>query len=312
MFIPVAAILPALSILAAAQPDPRTEVPPRAPSAPAPQSPAANPDPDADAAPDAASPATSTDPAAPAKPPARDVAVPFPHPVITEVLYAVPTGDAGDANGDGKRHVSGDEFVELHNPHDQPIQLRGYKLTDSNAPDKGQLRFVFPTLELAPGAMVVVFNGFQCSWFGPVGDEKAAALSTNERFGGAWVFTMKAASQYVAFSNSGDHILLTAPDGTPVHRVSWGETKDQAAFDKVEPLVDDRAMQAAKASVQRDSLSRVASFRVHTDLPFAHGGDKLFSPGVWAPLPEPKAKKQVEDAESQREERDVPEEVEKQ
>lgn len=224
-----------------------------------------------------------------------ECAVPFPHPIITEVLFAVPPGEAGDANGDGKRHVSGDEFVELHNPHAKAIQLRGYTLTDSNAPDKGQLKFVFPTLELPPGGMVVVFNGFQCSWFGPVGDEKAAASAGNERFGGAWVFTMKAASQYVAFSNTGDHVLLTAPDGTAVHRVSWGEAKDRGAFEKVAPLVDDQAMQAGKSSVQRDGLPRVASFRAHLDLPFAYGGDKAFSPGVWAALPEPKARKRVEE-----------------
>ena len=222
--------------------------------------------------------------------PAPEVAVPYPHPMIVEVLYAVPTGAEGDANGDGRRHVSGDEFVEIYNPHDRPIQLRGYKLTDSNPADKGQVRFVFPVFELPPGGVAVVFNGFQCSWFGPVGDAKAAPPAANDRFSDAWVFTMKAASQYVAFSNTGDHVLLTAPDGTAVQRVSWGEPKDRAAFDKIEPLLDDVAPQASKSSVQRDGLARVAAFRTHLDLPFAHGGDKPFSPGRWKPLPEPKKK----------------------
>ena len=49
--------------------------------------------------------------------------VPYPHPMITEVLFAVPTGDGGDASGDGSRHVSGDEFIELVNPHDKAIQV---------------------------------------------------------------------------------------------------------------------------------------------------------------------------------------------
>lgn len=267
------------------------------PDDPAPR-PAANPEPAAPAAPaEAPSPAPAPDAPAPDAPAAAepaapkaagaDAALPFPHPIIVEVLYAVPTAD-GDANGDGRRHVSGDEFVELYNPHDKPIQLRGYKLTDSNPPDKGQVRFVFPVFELPPGGVVVLFNGFQCSWFGPVGDEKAPPAATNDRFGEAWVFTMKAPSQYVAFSNSGDHVLLTAPDGSAVHRVSWGEPKDRAAFDKIEPLLDDVAPQASKGSVQRDGLARVAAFRSHLDLPFAHGGDKPFSPGLWKPLPEPK------------------------
>jgi len=228
---------------------------------------------------------------------ATEVGVPFPHPMIVEVLFAVPGGDTGDANGDGKRHVSGDEFVELTNPHDKPIQLRGYKLTDSNPADKGQLRFVFPVLEIEPGETIVVFNGFQCSWFGPVGDEKAAAMARNDRLGNAWVFTMKAASQYCAFANGGDHVLLASPDGSAVHRVSWGEPKDRSAFDAIVPLLDDAAMQTSKSSVQRDSLSRVASFRAHTDLPYDLGGDMPFSPGVWKALPEPKAKRQVEGTE---------------
>lgn len=223
--------------------------------------------------------------------------MPFPHPVITEVLFDVPGGDAGDANGDGKRHVSGDEFVELYNPHDRAIQLRGYTLTDSNPADKGRVRFVFPALELPPGGVVVVFNGFQSSWFGPVGDERGAPAAVNERFHSAWVLTMKATSQYVAFSNSGDHVLLTAPDGTAVHRVSWGEVKDRSAFEKVSPLLEDVAMGSGKSSVQRDSLARVGSFRAHRDLPFANGGDKVFSPGVWEGLAEPKAKKEAGEGE---------------
>lgn len=63
--------------------------------------------------------------AALAKPP-----ISYPHPLITEVLYAVPTGDEGDADKDGDRSATGDEFVELYNPHDRPIQLKGYTVCD--------------------------------------------------------------------------------------------------------------------------------------------------------------------------------------
>ncbi len=312
MFTPVAVMVMIFaSAGAGVQPDPRAEVPPRVevPTSPAGNAPAPSPASGDPAATPAGSGEKSGGEAAGSVGAALEVAIAYPHPIITEVLFAVPGGDAGDANGDGKRHVSGDEFVELYNPHDKAIQLRGYKLTDANAPDKGQLRFVFPLFELPPGGAVVVFNGFGCSWFGPVGDAKAAPMAANDRFGNAWVFTMKAASQYVAFSNTGDHVLLTGPDGSPVHRVSWGEPKDQGAFDRVEPLLDDRAMQTGKSSVQRDSLSRVASFRGHTDLPFDMGGDKLFSPGVWKALPQPRAKKQLEEGEKgQREELEVQEE----
>lgn len=59
--------------------------------------------------------------------------VPFPHPLITEVLYAVPSGKDGDADQDGKRSATGDEFIELINPHDKPINLKGYVLSDASS-----------------------------------------------------------------------------------------------------------------------------------------------------------------------------------
>ena len=63
--------------------------------------------------------------------------VPFPNPLITEVLAAVPSGIAGDASGDGQRDAIGDEFIELVNPHDRPINLKGYVLMDSDAYSPG-------------------------------------------------------------------------------------------------------------------------------------------------------------------------------
>lgn len=68
-------------------------------------------------------------PSTPAAPP-KSAAV-FPNPLITEVLFDVPGGVAGDANGDTKRSATGDEFIELINPHDRPINLKGYMLTDA-------------------------------------------------------------------------------------------------------------------------------------------------------------------------------------
>jgi hypothetical protein len=57
--------------------------------------------------------------------------VPFPHPLITEVLFAVPTGETdGDADQSGTRSATGDEFIELINPHTKPINLKGYRLVD--------------------------------------------------------------------------------------------------------------------------------------------------------------------------------------
>lgn len=55
----------------------------------------------------------------------------WPHPMITEVLYDPPKGKEGDADKDGTRDATGDEFIELVNPHDKAINLKGYVLGDS-------------------------------------------------------------------------------------------------------------------------------------------------------------------------------------
>jgi len=157
--------------------------------------------------------------------------VPYPHPLITEVLYAVPTGAAGDANKDGVRDTSGDEFIELVNPHDRPISLRGYTLSGKapEAPVPGKsykiLKFVFPPVELAPGEVVVVFNGHGASWTGPVGDTIRAPRGGNERFMGARVFSMNIESARMGLANQADYVLLTAPGGQGVQCITWGDIK---------------------------------------------------------------------------------------
>lgn len=224
------------------------------------------------------------------------VAVPPPHPIITEVLYAVPPGDAGDANKDGKREVAGDEFVELVNPHDKPIQLFGYTLTDSQDPGKGQLKFTFPACELPPGGVVVVFNGLGSTFAPPVGDSRAPPPGPSDAFGGAWVFTMKNTSSRNALGNGGDQVLLTAPDGTPVQRVWWNEELSAGSEPSrpggessapgsappggpgkaKAPLLDDYAPALQRTSVQRDSVLGSGRFTSHMETEHT-----AFSPGVY-------------------------------
>ncbi len=201
--------------------------------------------------------------------------VPFPHPLIVEVLYAVPTGAAGDANGDGKRDAAGDEFIELVNPHDRPINLRGYRITDRNEPDKGQLRFVFPPLELPPGAVVVVFNGHAARWEGPVGDSRRAPDSGNDRFSGARVFTMKGASSLTSWANGGDWALLSDPSGAPVHCVWWGKFGESLP----ETGLVEQIPFSSRGSVTLDPADGL-SWAVHADI-----DDVPFSPGRWGPCP---------------------------
>lgn len=215
--------------------------------------------------------ACSAPPASPADAPAapRD-------PLITEVLYAVPTYE-GDANRDGRRSATGDEFIELVNPFDTPIQLRGYTLTDRNPPDQGQMRFEFPTLTLKPGEVVVVFNGLDARWKGPVGDDRRAPPAPNELFHDAWVLTMHNDSSLTGLANGGDWVLLTAPDGRIVSCLRWGRTAEYP------PINDERLVELPETfvgSVQLDPAT--GRFREHRSL----GGRFAalpFSPGLFGP-----------------------------
>lgn len=239
---------------AMAQPDDR---PPREPA------------PDAEAAPKKTAPKE--------KPKAEEPKKPALHPVISEVLYAVPTGDSGDANQDGRRHVSGDEFVEVHNPHDQPIELFGYTITDLAQKANQQVRFTFPACSLPPKGVAVVFNGNSATWAGPVGDAKSAPARGDDKFGGGLVFTMRLSSQRAAFGNASDGVLLKAPGGTIVQRVRWGKQAEEAVDPKI--ALDETAPMTDGGSVVRviEGEGRVPAWRAH-----AETSDKPFSPGSHA------------------------------
>ena len=126
-----------------------------------------------------------------------------PHLVINEILADPPNGRAGDANADGLRDASDDEFVELVNTGNAPVCLAGWTLGDANEAE----RHVFPLgAALPPGRALVVFGGGV-----PTG-----------RFGGAAV-------QWAAFggrlnlSNAGDVLTLRDAAGTQVKQLSWGD-----------------------------------------------------------------------------------------
>jgi hypothetical protein len=153
--------------------------------------------------------------------------IPFPHPVITEVLFDVPPAAAGDATGDGTREANGDEFVELFNPHAKPINLKGYRVVNRLAAgDKAASRgfaFTFPACEVPPGGVVVLFNGQDSTVAGPIGSAVNAPPGPNKNFGGALVFVAKSGkSKPTGFKNEADCAVLEAPDGKAVDVVVWG------------------------------------------------------------------------------------------
>lgn len=200
--------------------------------------------------------------------------IPFPHPQITEVLFNVPTGEKGDANKDGVRDAAGDEFIEIANPHDEPIQLGGYILTNRRASVKGTttsgVRFVFPKMELPPHAIVVIFNGFDAKIADPVGDSDDAPTAVSPHFGKSWALTMKIDNKGKALANSGDWLLLSAPDGTPIDCVWWGEPDPPAP---TTPLRIQEVSKETTGSVQRIRPS--GDLEPHNEI-----NGELFSPGI--------------------------------
>jgi hypothetical protein len=205
------------------------------------------------------------------------IAVAYPHPLISEVLFAVPSTGDSDANKSGKREVSGDEFVELVNPHDRSIELRGYTLTDGSPNAKTMMRFTFPAMTLPAHGVVVVFNGHDSKIPGPVGDAKSAPAGGNDNFHKAAVFTMRMASSRVSFSNAGDAACLKAPDGKPLQRVRWGKADEKAGGTGF--VLDEIAPTTSKGSVQRESAAKDGVWKAHVEIDSA-----AFSPGVFAPF----------------------------
>ena len=207
--------------------------------------------------------------------------VPFPHPVITEVFYAVPPG--ADADRDGEADSTGDEFVEIMNPHDRAIDLGGYAIVDRQGLDelpkagvngrrkdtkgggrKVGVTFVFPGLRLEPGEIAVVFNGYKAHTPGPVGVSAQAAGKSDE-FHGAYVFSMKNTAKTRSFANAGDFAALVSPRDEVVDCVTWGETKEGEETPAPEgALRSARAPRIKACSVQRQEAN--GPLLAHTEI----------------------------------------------
>ena len=108
--------------------------------------------------------------------------------VINEI-HADPAADLpGDANGDGVRSFTDDEFVEIVNNSSIDVNISGWTLSDAV-----QVRHTFPAGTVVPaGCAVTVFGGET-----PTGD-----------FGGSVVQTASAGS--LGLNNGGDTVTLAS------------------------------------------------------------------------------------------------------
>ncbi len=115
--------------------------------------------------------------------------------VIYEVYPNPAIGDAGDTNGDGVRHTYQDEFVEVANLGEHPIDIGGYFLGDDDASIDQLFRFPDNTV-LDTQAVAVLFGGGELQ-----GAERIFA--DDGRIGDG-------------LSNGGDTVQLLAPDSSTV------------------------------------------------------------------------------------------------
>jgi hypothetical protein len=165
--------------------------------------------------------------------------------VINEYLADPPDSLAGDANGDGTRSSSSDEFVEILNRSGEPFDISGYKLSDADA-----VRHVFAAGTIVPPfEAVVVFGGGTPT--GSFGNATANNLVFRASTGG------------LSLNNGGDTITLQDAQGHVVQAIKFGAAEGGAG-----------------QSINRDPDGDGATFTLHTIV--AADGSRLFSPGAKA------------------------------
>jgi hypothetical protein len=165
--------------------------------------------------------------------------------VINEYLADPPEGSQGDANGDGVRSASQDEFIEVVNRTAEAIDLAGYKLSDAE-----QVRHVFATGTVLPPfeALVVFGGGAPSGRFGNAAENR---------------LVLKASSGGLSLNNGGDTIKLEDAEGRLAQEIKFSAVEG-----------------GANQSVNRDPDIGGASFSRHANV--AEDATRLFSPGTKA------------------------------
>ncbi|MGQ0721678.1 MAG: lamin tail domain-containing protein [Candidatus Eiseniibacteriota bacterium] len=108
--------------------------------------------------------------------------------VLNEIFADPPSDLSGDANGDGVRDTSDDEFVEILNTSTSPIDLTGWAIHDATS-----LRHQFAAGPvLAAGEMYVVFGGGT-----PTGVPSGAGVASTGQ---------------LSLNNTADTVQLVGPD----------------------------------------------------------------------------------------------------
>ena len=115
--------------------------------------------------------------------------------IINEVLYDPPSGNAGDANGDGTREAQEDEFIEFVNLGGT-LDISGYTVSDAAA-----IRHTFRTgTIISPGGVLVLFGGGNPT--GAFGNAIVQTATTG-------LLNMNNAGDFVTLYNNAGEVILT-------------------------------------------------------------------------------------------------------
>lgn len=172
--------------------------------------------------------------------------------VINELLADPPDNLEGDANHDGVRSGTDDEFIEIVNSSNSSLDLSGWSIRTKTLTGTNEtIRHRFaPDTFVPAGDAIVVFGG-------------GAFASNNSLFGGAQV--IKSSSGSLSLSNNGITIIVRDATGNFVTQISYGLPDDDLAGDSL------------NQSITR-SPDIFGEFIKHTHA--AGAGNRLFSPGV--------------------------------
>ncbi|MGB9178579.1 MAG: lamin tail domain-containing protein, partial [Pyrinomonadaceae bacterium] len=180
------------------------------------------------------------------------LAVTTPQIVINELLADPPDNLEGDANYDGVRSGTDDEFVELVNASNSPLDISGWSirtrtLTGTNETTRHKFA---PNTFIPAGDAIVVFGG-------------GTPDSSNPQFGGAQV--LKASGGSLSLSNNGINVVLRDASDNFIAQFSYGVNDDGFTGDSI------------NQSITR-SPDIYGDFNRHTHAAGSTG--RLFSPGL--------------------------------
>ncbi len=120
--------------------------------------------------------------------------------MINEILADIPSGEAGDANGDGDTDSGDDEFVEIVNKSGAALDMSGWALHDG-----AELRHIFPAETILPtDCAVVVFGG-----------------GSVENLGGSAIYQVVSTIR-LGLNNGGDTVTVYDAQGEIMASVTYG------------------------------------------------------------------------------------------